>query len=98
MKSPFTLSLRYAVFDADSYDSRIYCYESDVAEAYSIPAFYDKGIRYYIMLRYHIMHGIDFWIRFAQTQYSNKNTLGSGLTQIDGSVKSEIKLQLRYKF
>jgi hypothetical protein len=46
-KSDFSLtaSLRLQYFETGSYDSRIYAYENDVLFSYSIPAFFDKGIK-----------------------------------------------------
>lgn len=96
--SPLSFSFRYALFDSKSYDSRLYAYENDVLYLYSIPAFYYRGSRYYITLRYKVMTGVDFWLRFSQTIYSNQNTVGSGLDEIDGNTKSEIKAQLRFEF
>lgn len=98
MKSPFSFSARYALFDSDSYDSRIYAYENDVLYSYSIPAFYYKGSRFYLTTRYSFSRNIDLWVRFAQTYYSNRNVIGSGLSEISGNTKSEVKVQLRVKF
>ena len=98
MKNPFSFSLRYAIFDAETYDSRIYTFESDVLYGYSIPALYNKGTRFYITAQYKINRNIDVWLRFAQTYYSNMNVIGTGLTEIDGHTKSEVKVQLRLKF
>lgn len=98
IKSPFSFSARYALFDCDSYDSRIYTYESDVLYSYSIPALYYKGARYYITARYSVNRNLDIWIRFAQTYYSNRNVISSGLTQINGNTKSEVKFQVRFRF
>ena len=95
---PWNLSLRYAVFDSDDYNSRIYAYENDVLYAFSIPAYYYRGSRFYVLFKYEPADFIDLWFRFAQTFYSNQNTIGSGLTEIDGNTKSEIKIQLRLKF
>jgi hypothetical protein len=45
--APYAAVLRLQYFETDSYNSRIYAYENDVLYSYSIPAFYDKGFRYY---------------------------------------------------
>lgn len=95
---PVSFAARYCIFDTDSYNSRIYTYENDVVGSYSIPAFADRGTRYYIMLRYTLRKGVDFWLRYAQTSYANVNTIGSGLDEINGSTKSEIKAQVRLQF
>ncbi|MEZ4889911.1 MAG: hypothetical protein R2779_04900 [Crocinitomicaceae bacterium] len=38
-KLPFEIALRYAMFDTDSYDSRIYSFEANALYVYSIPAY-----------------------------------------------------------
>jgi len=97
-QTPWALSFRYALFDTDSYDERIYAYENDVLYAYSIPAYYYKGSRAYILVKYSLGRNIDLWLRYAQTYYSNKQVVGSGLDEIQGRFKSEIKAQIRVKF
>ena len=92
---PFTFSARYCIFDTDGYDSRLYEYENDVLYAFSVPAMYDKGTRYYFNVKYSFSKNIDLWLRYSQTYYSNKDVISSGLSQIDGNKKSEIKIQLR---
>jgi len=95
---PFDVTLRYAIFNTDSYDERIYAYENDVLYAFSVPSYYYKGSRFYVTLKYEITKWMDCWVRFAQTVYTNQQTIGSGLDEIDGDTKSEIKAQLRLKF
>lgn len=95
---PLSFSLRYAIFETESYDSRIYAYENDVLYAFSIPAYNGRGTRFYITTKYHIARGIDLWLRYAQTYYTDRSTIGSGRDEIEGNTKSEIKAQLRLKF
>ena len=96
--SPLAGVLRLQYFETDSYDSRIYAYENDVLYSYSIPAFYDKGYRYYLTVNYDLGKKISFWLRWAQTIYRDKATVGSGLDEIKGNKKSELKLQARWVF
>ena len=98
IKSPFSFSLRYALFETDSYDSRIYAYENDVLYAYSIPAYYYRGARMYGMINYAVNKKTEIWIRYGETFYNNKNTISSGLTEIMGATKSELKVQALYRF
>jgi hypothetical protein len=95
---PVTVSARYAIFDTDSYNSRIYAYENDVLYAFSIPGLYYKGSRYYINVKYHITRNIDVWLRFAQTVYVNKTDISSGINGISGPTRSELKAQVRFSF
>ncbi|MDD3875872.1 MAG: helix-hairpin-helix domain-containing protein [Bacteroidales bacterium] len=97
-KLPIVLTLRYALFDTDNYDTRLYVYENDVLYASSFPSYYYKGSRAYILLRYRVMRNLDFWIRFAQTYYTDRFIIGSGMDEIQGNKKSEIKAQIRFKF
>lgn len=91
-------NLRLQYFETNSYNSRIYVYESDVLYSFSIPAFYDKGFRYYFNIHYYATKKMQCWLRFAQALYNDKTFIGSGLDEINGNIRSEIKLQLQYSF
>lgn len=95
---PFEITFRYAIFDSDSYDSRIYAYENDVLYAFSIPAFSDKGSRIYLLFRLKATESINLWLRFAQTWYANRETIGSGSETINGNKKTDIKIQMQWNF
>lgn len=96
--SKFSFKARFALFDTDSYNSRIYSYESDVLYYYRIPTYYNRGSRTYLVARYNIKKGIDFWIRWSAWNYINMETISSGLNEIEGNTKSEIRAQLRFQF
>jgi len=96
--SPLSGSIRLQYFETDGYNSRLYAYENDVLYSYSIPVFYDKGYRYYININYDVNKKLALWIKLSQTRYKDKSLIGSGLDEINGRVKSEVKLQAMYKF
>lgn len=98
MRSPVSLTLRYAIFDTKSYNSRLYAYESNVYGAFSIPPLYLKGTRYYLLINWDVVRHVQFYLRFSQTIYDNQNTVGSGLDQINGNSKSEIDAALKIDF
>ena len=91
-------NLRLQYFETDSYDSRIYAYESDVLNSFSIPAFYDKGIRYYLNVSFPLFRQFHMWMRLAQTLYPEKSSIGSGLDEISGNKRTEIKFQVKRDF
>ena len=93
-----TFSSRYILFNTSTYDSRIYAYESDVLYGYSIPSYYGKGSKIYLVAKCNIIQNLDFWLRIAQTTYSDREVLKSGWDEIEGNKMTEIKLQIRYKF
>ena len=94
---PLEATFRYALFDTKSYDSRIYTYENDVLYAFTIPAYFDKGQRFYLLLRWKTLKQLDIWLRIARTTYFNRTTIGSGSDEINGNQKTEIKIQVRLK-
>lgn len=95
---PLQLNLRYAAFRTDSYDSRIYAYESDVLYAFSVNAYFNEGQRYYAMMRYSPGSKIDIWVRYSQSVYPHEETISSGLYEITGNTRSDIRLQVVFKF
>ena len=93
-----SLNARFALFDTDSYNSRIYSFENDVLYYYRIPAYFNKGIRTYLTTRYKIKKGIDLWVRWSRWNYRNIDQISSGLNEIQGNTKSEFRAQLRFQF
>lgn len=96
--SKLSFSLRYTYFNTESYDSRIYAYESDVLYGYSIPAYYGKGKKIYLLLKYNIIKNTDLWIKLAETTYNDRDVIRTGWEEIQGNKLTELKVQLRYKF
>lgn len=94
----WSIIARALIFETGGYDSRLYAYESDVLYSNSIPAFYDKGVRYYLAGSYDMNKKLTLWFRWSQTRYRDKNIVGSGLDGIPGARKTEFKLQARYFF
>lgn len=97
-KIPIVVSLRYALFETPTYQSRIYAYENDVLYAFTIPAYSGVGSRYYLLVKWKIKKGFDLWIRYDQTSYIDRDFIGSGQEEIQGSKRSQIKTQLRITF
>ncbi len=95
---PLSAGLRLQYFETDGYNSRIYAYENDVLYSYSIPAFFDKGFRYYLNMNYDLGKKLSLWLRWAQTVFDNRASVGSGLDEIPGNRRTEVKLQARWLF
>ncbi len=93
-----SLTGRYALFDTDDYDNRLYAYESDAWLSFAFPAYYGKGIRNYLLLQYRLTHKIDMWIRWGRTRYTDRTTIGSGGEIITGDTRDDVKLQARIRF
>ncbi|MGL5957376.1 MAG: helix-hairpin-helix domain-containing protein [Phocaeicola sp.] len=85
-------------FSTSDYDSRITLYEKSVLYAYSMPSFYKQGFRSALNLRCEFYKRLLMELKYGVTYYTNLDELGSGLEKIEGNVKSDLIVQLRYKF
>ncbi|MDQ6608599.1 MAG: hypothetical protein M3Y85_02135, partial [Bacteroidota bacterium] len=91
-------NLRLQYFETGGYDSRIYAYEADVLYSFSLPSFYDAGVRYYLNASYDAGKKLTLWVRLAQTIFREKLKVGSGLDEIKGNKRTEVKGQIKYSF
>lgn len=91
-------NFRIAFFHTPSYDSRIYAYEDDVLYGAGSGIYSNTGIRSYLNIRIRLMKRLGFWARYAIYLYRHKESIGSGLDEIPGNRKSDLKLQVRYQF
>lgn len=98
LKTRMSLNSRLQYFETGGFDSRIYAFERDVLYSYSIPEFSGKGLRYYINFNWDLTSRLTVWYRWAQTVYSNRKWISSGLDKIEGNKRSEVKLQILYNF
>ncbi|HCW07977.1 MAG TPA: hypothetical protein DGG95_11510, partial [Cytophagales bacterium] len=94
----FSITARYALFDTDDYDNRLYVYERDAWLAFSFPAYYGKGVRQYLMLQYRVTRQTDVWLRWGQTSYTNRESVGSAGETISGDTRNDVKFQARIRF
>jgi len=102
-KSGLTASSGVCFFETDNYDTRIYAYEPDLLYKFSLPDFYGRGLHYYINLHMDLLRSgrravnplrVSAWIKWDQTFYRGVSSVGSGLDEIPGNRKSEIKAQV----
>jgi hypothetical protein len=98
MQKPYNFSARYALFDIENFDSRIYAFESDLLYEYAIPFFQNRGSRFYINARLKPTRQLMMEFRYANTTLNNVNTIGSGNELVRGSRRSDIKAQIKYSF
>ena len=95
---PLSFTVRMAIFDTDDWESRIYAYEHDVLYAFQIPSFSGSGFRAYLNTRYVINKYVDMWFKISNSYYPKNETIGTGLNEIQGKNKTELRVQVRLKF
>ena len=65
---PLSFWFRYCIFNTDDWDSRIYTYENDLLNNFSIPAMSGTGSRCYLMVEWSFGKLVDLRIKFAITE------------------------------
>ena len=105
---PYSFAMRYAIFDTEDTNSRIYMYENDVLYEFSIPFYSGSGTRFYIKSQYRITPSLYVQLRYARTYFDNVSdillpdgsyvplTIGSGNEATIGNVRSEVKFVVKY--
>jgi len=98
LSSRFSANIRLAFFSTASYENRIYAYEDDVLYGAGSGLYNGLGFRSFLNMNYRLTGRLKAWLRYALYFYPGEEHTGSGLDEITGSSKPEIKLQLRYQF
>ena len=93
-----TAYLHTAYFDTPSYGSRVYSYERGPMYNFSIPAMHGKGLRAAAMAKWSLGGNLTLTAKAGVWKYIGRETIGSGLQEIKGSVQTDIDLQARWKF
>jgi len=93
LSSPISASFRYAIFDTEGYDSRVYAFENDLFAAVSIPSFSGRGTRWYLNLHWRLNR----WLRLdARMEETNQNL---AVTDAGKTGKERVwKIQARMKW
>ncbi|GAC1382377.1 MAG: helix-hairpin-helix domain-containing protein [Ginsengibacter sp.] len=96
-KLPFTLDCAYESFKTGTYNSRIYSLQTDVLYNVAVPPSYGRGQR--ILFNSSIeLNNATLYIKYSNSIYPGKKTIGSGLDTIKGNHKDEIRFELIFQF
>jgi len=97
-RNKWQLSGRVALFDAPTYDNRLYAVEKNVWSTFSIPSFFGRGTRKYLLLHYKVSEKVNIYFRWARTSYLDRDRISSGAQAIDGKHQTDTSLVLRVYF
>ena len=97
-KTKFQLDGAFAYFHSNNWNTRINIYEKNVLYAFSFPMYYGEGLRYYAVIKWKITNSFTLYFKAASTHYFDRNTISSGLEEIEGREKSDIYALFKYKF
>ena len=54
--------------------------------------------RTYLNASWEISHSIDLWLKYALSWYPERETISSGLSEIPGHKKFDLRIQVRLRF
>jgi hypothetical protein len=95
---PLSFTGRLALYDTDSYNVRFYAFENDLLYTFSIPAYFGRGSRYYLNLRYKGIRNLTMEFRVAQSFFRDRLEIGSGPNEVAGPRRTQFRAQMRYVF
>lgn len=98
LEKPYSISLRYALFNTDDYDTRIYAYERDAYFTYSVRPYYYKGQKIYFNFKWRMKRYFTFFFRISHTTYPFNTSIGSANDLIAGNELSEFTFQIRIRW
>lgn len=93
-----TVNVRAAIFDVSAYDARLYISESDMLYEFGATMLMNRGMRNYLVIRYDLSHDLALALKYAISYYPEQESQGSGYDITLGSVRHEMKAQLRLRF
>ena len=85
-RSNLSLTARIALVDTDDFDARIYAFENDLLYRFRIPAYYGRGTRSYLNIRWRGSSNLTVEVRGALGRYRAR------------AAQSELTGQLRWQF
>ena len=88
-KAPLTIWARYCIFNTEDWDSRIYTYENDLLQSFSIPALSGRGTRSYIMINWEAGKHSELRVKYSVTSVDEAG---------QSTGKNELKCQFRIWF
>jgi hypothetical protein len=99
--SPFRqlkMWLRYALYNTDGYNSRIYSYENDLLYSFSIPEFHGTGNRIYLNLKWSPSSRFTLYLKGGCTIHNGVSSWGSGNDLTPGNKRTELRGLLYFRF
>lgn len=85
-------------FNTDDYESRVYGYERGPLYNYSYRSYDGEGIRYSFFARADIGRSLMLIAQLSTTDYFDRSQISSGYQLIDRSSKTDLQLQVRWKW
>lgn len=92
------LDTRVTLFDTESFNTRVYQFESDLLYVMSNTMLNNSGQRFYAVIKYDVSRFMDLWIKYGFTHFEDLQAISSGLNEIQGNRRSSVGIQARVQF
>ena len=90
--------IRFAYYNTDSYNSRVYSYENDLLYYFAIPEFHGSGVRTYLNLKWMPVKMLTIYLKAGYTLRQGAESMGSGNDATTGNHKIDMRSQLAFRF
>lgn len=98
IQDAITIAANIGYFHTQDYNSRLYAYERGTLYSFNFPMFYGKGIRGAMFVRGSIGKNIIIIGKIGATKYFDRDVISSSYQQINSSWKTDMDLQVKWKF
>ncbi|HES59582.1 MAG TPA: helix-hairpin-helix domain-containing protein, partial [Caldithrix sp.] len=98
LHSYISLRSRILFYHSDSYNSRLYEYESDLPGSYANYAVYGEGRIFYIILKCDLFTNTSIWLKYRYNYIIKKDLTPTIIRYNDNELQRSIRLQLKFQF
>ena len=85
-------------FNTTSYESRVYCYDPGLLYTFSFPSFYGEGTKLSANVRADLSSKLTLICNCGYVHYISRPTTASKLEYLRNNNRTDIEMQLRWKF
>ncbi|MEX0720009.1 MAG: helix-hairpin-helix domain-containing protein [Balneolaceae bacterium] len=89
---------RVTIFETESFNTRVYQFESDLLYVMSNTMLSGSGQRAYAVIKYDVTDFLDIWLKYGLTTFEDVQVLGSGLSEVEGNRRNSVGVQARFQF
>lgn len=98
-KAKLNINLHYAYFQTDSYNNRLYIYERNILNTFSMPMLYGKGHRISLNLKWNIGKYLQLYANYSTYIYTDgRESCGSSHETIQGNISGIINSLVKITF
>ena len=97
-KGGLGFTIRYALFDTETFDNRIYSYERDLPGVFSMTSFYGKGSRFSFLFHCNYSKAISIQFKIGHSFYRDRQNVGTALEQVKGNQLTDLRGLIVCKF